>query len=316
MRMKHLENDFLSWIVSEGLLPSNLPYFRSRFREFASYCEDNNIAVESINVEVSRGYMTWLAQRPNKQKPGQLLSTSTRAKHYDFLIHLGNFLGERKIISDPNITKGIRRPVPRQTTIQSFTPEQLQAIFDEIRNVRTTPQYKERFVMLLYTLVSTGLRTTEALQLQPINFDHELRRLRVVGKGNKEREVPFSVEFSLMLQRYIQKYHIGRTDFIFASRYGRPLSPASVRDALRRVKKSLGAKHGIDRMRVSPHTFRHTFARLWVVKGGNTIALSRIMGHTSTNMTDKYVRLWGVDLNQAYDLCDPCSDIEIPNFDL
>lgn len=55
-------------------------------------------------------------------------------------------------------------------------------------------------------------------------------------------------------------------------------------------------------MRVSPHTFRHTFARLWVVKGGNTIALSRIMGHTSTAMTAKYVRLWGIDLNQAYDI--------------
>lgn len=313
--MIHLADDFLEWIISEGLLPSNLPYFRSRFYEFADFCETHNITVDRLNVEVSRLYMAKLAQRPNKQKEGQRLSTSTRAKHYDFLIHLGKFLFERGIISDPDITKGIRRPVPRHTTIQSFTPEQLQAIFDAIRNVRTTPQYKERFVLLLYTLVSTGLRISEALELQPISFDFERRRLLVIGKGNKEREVPFSFDFSKTVQDYITKYEIDRTDYIFASRYGRPLSPSSVRDALRKVKNSLGTTHGIDRMRVSPHTFRHTFSRLWVAKGGNTIALSRILGHTSTQMTDKYVRLWGVDLNQAYDLCDPCSDITVPKFD-
>ncbi|WP_339165349.1 site-specific integrase [Siminovitchia sp. FSL W7-1587] len=313
--MIHLVDDFLEWIISEGLLPSNLPYFRSRFYEFADFCETHNITVDCLNVEVSRLYMANLAQRPNKQKEGQRLSTSTRAKHYDFLIHLGNFLGEKGLIDDPDITKGIRRPVPRHTTIQSFTPEQLQAIFDAIRNVRATPQYKERFVLLLYTLVSTGLRISEALELQPISFDFERRRLLVIGKGNKEREVPFSFDFSKTVQDYITKYEIDRTEYIFASRYGRPLSPSSVRDALRKVKNSLGTKHGIDRMRVSPHTFRHTFARLWVAKGGNTIALSRILGHTSTQMTDKYVRLWGVDLNQAYDLCDPCSDITVPKFD-
>lgn len=67
-------------------------------------------------------------------------------------------------------------------------------------------------------------------------------------------------------------------------------------------------------MRVSPHTFRHTFARLWVVNGGNTIALSRIMGHTSTRMTDKYVSLWGIDLSSSYDLCNPCGNISVPDF--
>ncbi|MCM3699175.1 tyrosine-type recombinase/integrase [Paenibacillus macerans] len=310
-RLVDLEDDFNLWLISEGIKPQSIRNIISPFREFAAFCAANGIHhAERLNTEIVREYMVWLADRPNHHT-GQPLSGATRAKHYDALRRLDQFLRERGVIPS-SITDGIQRPLSRKTIIQSFTPDQLQAIIDAVRETRTEQRYKDRMALLLYMLASSGLRINEALHLRVSAIDHNKRMMVVLGKGDKEREVPLSFELSRLVQEYVNKYEIDRDDPLFASRYGKPLQSSSIRDALRRAKKSLGSHLGIDQLRVSPHTFRHTFARLWVVNGGSTIALSRIMGHTSTQMTDKYVRLWGIDLNTAYDTCNPCRDIVAP----
>lgn len=309
--MIDLEEDFTKWLTSEGLTSQSIRNIISVFREFAAFCAANGIhQVERLDTAITREYMVWLTGRPNHHtsKP---LSSATRAKHYDAIRRFDQFLQECNLVSK-SLIAGIKRPIPRKTVIHGFSPQQLQAILDAVRETRTEEQYKDRMALLLYTLASSGLRIAEALQLRVSAIDHNKRIMIVLGKGDKEREVPLSQDLSRLMQTYVSKYSLDREDYLFASRYGRPMQPSSVRDALRRAKKSLGTHLDIDQLRVSPHTFRHTFARLWVINGGNTIALSRIMGHTSTQMTDKYVRLWGVDLNTAYDTCDPCRDIKPP----
>ncbi|MEK3873705.1 MULTISPECIES: tyrosine-type recombinase/integrase [unclassified Paenibacillus] len=311
MNLIELKDDFDMWLRSEGIKTQSIRNIISPFQEFAAFCAANGIhQAERLDLSLCREYMVWLTDRPNHHT-GKPLSAATRAKHYDALRRLDQFLRERGVIPS-SITDGIQRPLSRKTIIQSFTPDQLQAIIDAVRETRTEQRYKDRMALLLYMLASSGLRINEALHLRVSAIDHNKRMMVVLGKGDKEREVPVSYELSRLMQEYIQKYAIDHDDYLFASRYGKPLQTSSIRDALRRAKKLLGTHLGIDQLRVSPHTFRHTFARLWVVNGGNTIALSRIMGHTSTQMTDKYVRLWGVDLNKAYDTCNPCRDITPP----
>lgn len=309
-KLTDLVDDFGHWLLSEEIQPQSVRNIISPYKEFTSFCGANGIHdAERLDTSIIREYMVWLTDRPNHHN-GKRLANSTRAKHYNALRRLDTFLLDRKLIAS-SLTDDISRPTPRKVVIQSFSAEQLQAIIDAARQTRTEQRYKDRIALLLYLLASTGLRISEALQLKPSAFDHNKRIMLVLGKGDKEREVPFSHRLSAKVQQYMRDYNIDRDNYLFASRYGRPLNPASVRDTLRRTKKSLGQTLDIDRMRVSPHTFRHTFARLWVTKSGNTIALSRIMGHTSTQMTSNYVALWGVDLNTAYDACDPCGDIDI-----
>lgn len=313
MRLDQYESTFKMWLLSDDLTPETVRNFITQFREFSVFCNYKGVTIGDLQVNVAREYMVHLLDRPN-QHTGKPLSAGTRAKHYYFLKRLDKYLNEHGMISK-SIVQGIRPPRRRQAVIQGFSAEQLQAIINAVRDLRTSPYYKDRTGLLIYFLASTGLRIGEALNVRVNSFDHIRRIVLVLGKGDREREVPYSREVSALVQKYIEKYQIGREDLLFASRYGRPLAQSTVRDVLRKAAKMLGSQLDIDRMRVSPHTFRHTFARLWVIKGGNTIALSRIMGHTSTSMTDKYVRLWGIDLNQSYDLCNPCSDIEPPSFD-
>ncbi|MBJ6360892.1 tyrosine-type recombinase/integrase [Paenibacillus sp. GCM10012307] len=313
MRLIGLADDFSHWLLSEDNKPESIRNHMFHFKEFCSFTEACGVAPQNLRVDVARDYLVWLTDRPNRHT-GKPLSSATRLKHYGTLRLLSNFLMERKLLA-ASLLEGIKRPSRKKTVIQGFSVAQLQAIIDAIRNVRSAPEYKDRMSLLVYTLASTGLRISEALNLRGHDMDHNKRIMIVLGKGNKEREVPLSRDLSMLVLQYTRKYDIDREEFIFASRYGRPLQHSSVRDALRKAGKSLGTHLDIDQMRVSPHTLRHTFARLWVIKGGNTIALSRIMGHSSTQMTSEYVRLWGVDLNTSYDLCDPCGDISVPKFD-
>lgn len=308
--MRNLEEGYIRWMRSDGIAPNSIGFYLSRLRGFCSYCEARGIALESLGVPVVREYMAWLAERPN-QHNGKPLAASTRAKHFDFLKQFSRFLIEKGIIRS-SLVAGIRRPIPRYNVIHGFSSEQLAAILAAVDQVRMGEQYRDRLIVLLYLISSTGLRISEALQLKPISFDSSSRLIKVIGKFDREREVPYSHEVSGVIRSYIKKYDIQRDAHLFTSRYGRPLAPATVRDALRKIKQKLGMKFDIDRMRVSPHTFRHTFAKQWVIKDGNTIALSRILGHASTQMTDKYVRLWGVDVVKAYDTCNPTRDISAP----
>ena len=81
---------------------------------------------------------------------------------------------------------------------------------------------------------------------------------------------------------------IGRdVDHVFLARDGRPLTSAAIQHALRR----LGGRAGLDGVRTNPHTFRHTFAKLYLLNGGDLFSLQRILGHTTLDMVRRYVNL-------------------------
>lgn len=305
-----LQDEFMHWLLTEGIAPESLRNHIFQFQEFCRFCEAWGVILSGLRIQVCRDYFLWLSQRPNHHT-GATLSPGTRAKHYNTLVRLDGFLLEQNLLAE-SMMNGIRRPKGRKTVIYGFSADQLQALMHAVRQTRAKERYKDRMTLIIYTLASTGLRISEILKMSVNDMDHNRRVIVVLGKGDKEREVPFSRSLSRMVKQYIEKYGLTKDNFIFASRYGKPLASSSIRDALRKAKKQLGSAYDMDRMRVSPHTLRHTFAKLWVTKGGNTIALSRILGHSSIITTDKYVQLWGIDLGESYDMCNPCGGIEVP----
>lgn len=310
MKVIEVYDDFRNWLTSESLSEGTVELYLARFRSLEQYCRFHSIHVEYIGNNVARDYMAWLHERPN-QRTGGKLASATIAKHYDRLKRFSRYLNEKGHITD-ELTEGIRRPIPRYKVIDGFSNEQLQALLDGVLKVRSSWVSQERTILLLFLISGTGMRINEVLPLKPLNFIFSQRIIKVVGKGNKEREIPFSPEIGEVIQEWIRSQNIGYDDYLFKSRTGKPLSAAGFRDTMRRVKKHLGGKFDIESMRVSPHTLRHTFAKHWVVNNGNTIALSKILGHNSTQQTNKYVRLWGVDIVGAYDRCSPNSGIKLP----
>jgi integrase/recombinase XerD len=114
-----------------------------------------------------------------------------------------------------------------KTVLQTFTPQQVRALVHH-KPSKATELRIQSFVL---TLLDTGLRLSEALGLTREAVDIENMVLKVKGKGNKERLVPFSVELRRILWKYLSKTE---TKYVFANRYGGTLRP---RDILRDFKR-------------------------------------------------------------------------------
>lgn len=144
------------------------------------------------------------------------------------------------------------------------------------------PSYQRTWTLIL-CLMDTGLRIDEALGLQQRDVDFDNLMLKVLGKGNKERFVPFSLEMRKHFYRHTQKKP-GR--FVFSTRDGGRLM---YRNTYRQIKE-LCAMAGIEGEHVHPHNFRHFFAVSYLRRTNDIYRLSRILGHTSVSTTTLYLR--------------------------
>jgi integrase/recombinase XerD len=115
--------------------------------------------------------------------------------------------------------------------------------------------------------------------------------IKVFGKGRKEREIGVHPTVSKLLWKYIHKFRspLDETEqalFLGSGRSsGRPLGYGGVKQVLEKVKRI----SGVSDVRLSAHTFRHTFAKMYLNEGGEIFKLSREMGHSSSQVTKIYL---------------------------
>jgi integrase/recombinase XerD len=156
---------------------------------------------------------------------------------------------------------------------------------------RPTRQNDRRAHAVSLLILDTGLRIREVLGLTKTRVDFDNMLLKVKGKGNKFRLVPFSPECRKVLFKASNRH---RFDLVFSTRNGTLVTP---RNFLRDFK-ILGRRLAIKGVRLSPHTLRHTFAVNFLQSGGDIYLLSRILGHSSVKTTEVYLKSLGVEALQ------------------
>ncbi len=208
--------------------------------------------------------------------------------------------------------KKVEEPEKKAAQIPHLTEDQIQAMLRACQN----SAYPLRNTAILMMLLDTGLRATELVSLKfgDVNLFCEWGgEARVLGKGNKIRNVPFSRETSLAIRSYIRR-EIGR-DFdqispqtaLFISERGVATGSPMSRDALRTLIYRLAAAAGIQRgvTKCSPHVFRHTFAFMSLMEGASEKTLKDMLGHATLHMTHQYVNLSDSDLRNQHQKFSP-----------
>ena len=125
------------------------------------------------------------------------------------------------------------------------------------------------------------LNETFTLKAEKVDFDNLL--ITVIGKGNRERIIPFSQECRKVLWKYQSLRP--RSDLFFCTRDGGKL----MYDNIRRDFNTMLKKAGVERTEGSFHALRRKFAGAYVKNGGNVLYLMKMMGHTSLTMVRRYV---------------------------
>ena len=162
---------------------------------------------------------------------------------------------------------------------------------------RPKGRIQTRTWMLAMVLLDCGLRIGEALGLERENVDFDNLTLRVLGKGNKERLVPISLELRKHLFRFLRQIK-GR--YVFVAFSGARLERYNAYAELQHLCKVVGIT-----THVHPHGFRHAYAVHATKNGLDVFRLSRILGHSSINTTQIYLRSIGFDHLQDGAKCSP-----------
>ncbi len=146
-----------------------------------------------------------------------------------------------------------------------------------------------RDYVILLLLLDTGMRVAEigTLRVEDVHEGY----IKVEGKGRKEREIGIHPEMSKLLWKYIHKYRSPANldePLLFIGRQG----PLHV-NGIQYIIKGIKIKSGLEDIKLSAHVFRHTFAKMYLERGGDLFKLSREMGHSSVQITRIYLEDFG-----------------------
>jgi site-specific recombinase XerD len=163
---------------------------------------------------------------------------------------------------------------------------------------------------MILMLLDTGMRLGELIGLKKNDVDFRNRTLKVFGKGAKERRLPIGKRLLAALWKY--QLHrpqpaTGSIDNFFLTRDGWPLT----KNRVETIIKNLGRKAGLQGVRCSPHTFRHTFCIQFLRNGANLFSLQQMTGHSSLEVLRGYVALAESDLKIAHQRFSPVDNMNL-----
>ena len=158
---------------------------------------------------------------------------------------------------------------------------------------------RARDVAILELLYASGLRVSELVGLDLDALDRTERTIRVMGKGRKERIVPYGAAAGAALETWLrQRGERGRA--LFTNVRGGRLTVRSIHTIVRRAARAAGITR-----RVSPHTLRHTFATHLLDGGADLRAIQELLGHSRLSTTQRYTHVGAEQLMKVYDRAHP-----------
>ena len=202
---------------------------------------------------------------------------------------LGNWL-QAEGLAEARALRSLRKPKVPEKLIEPISD-------DTLRRLLGLASVRDRAILLL--LLDTGLRVSEAagIRLGDLRPDGSVK---VMGKGAKERIVPIGSTARTAIVRYLGQRGSGLPDAPLF------LGPRGALDwrGMQQVLKRLKTRAGISG-RLSPHSLRHTFARSYLVNGGDVFSLQQILGHTTLDMVKRYVSLADADVVARHRVASP-----------
>jgi integrase/recombinase XerD len=264
-----------------------------------------DLDLQEITVDDLREFQTAVRRRPGRKGKPQVSDLTVLAYHRALSAFFNRLEADEALLVNP--MRRVPRPKVGQYLIRPFTQEQLTKL---LAQPDTSTFTGLRDTALMCFLLDTGCRISEVLSLTLESIDLDRRIARVMGKGRKERAVPFGVRTLSWLERYLERRRQAEASpYLFVNQYGEKLTV----NAMSHRIAQYGRRAGLRGVRVSPHTFRHTFSLNWLVgKGdykGDTLSLQTILGHSTPAMTQRYVHLAGQDLRKLHDRLSPADQV-------
>lgn len=262
--------------------------YRTDLEDFKQFLFQENILIEETDYKVIRNYLAYLYSKKYSKR--------TISRHISCLRSFYKYLMKEQIIIK-NPMKLISNPKLDQTLPKFLYTNELEDLL--LIPDQTTP-LGVRDAVMLELMYATGVRVSEliAIQIRDINFYD--RKIKVMGKGSKERYVLYGSRLQSLLKDYLSNIRPvllknKNNDFLLLNHLGNPLTTAGIRTILNKIIQKGALKYHI-----SPHVLRHTFATHMLNEGADLKSVQELLGHENLSTTQIYTHVSNEHLRQVY----------------
>lgn len=285
---------FTAYCKSKNLSSRTIEYYSYRLQALQTYLADHEqpTAPRDLTPQVIREFL--IDETNRKSATTASHSHTTLCAFFAFLVNDG-FLERSPMES-------VEKPRRKKAVVNTFSIEQIDAVLANCG--RDFAGVRDRAMVTL--LLDCGLRVSELAGLDMDDIDWTDGTILVLGKGSKERKVPFGHTARQALTAYIARRGELDTQALFVSTLGARLDRYRVRDIIQRRCREAE----IAGVRCSPHTFRHTMAVSYLRNGGDVFSLQKLLGHSTLDMTRKYAELADSDVKDKHRLFSPADRLE------
>ena len=281
------------WLLTcsaRSFSPNTIDGYSRTLKKFTTFLQEDP-TIRSINTKHIEAFLISCQ-----------VSRTSKLDYYVGLSSLWTWALKEGLV-DSHQVRALERPKADTRQVEPFTEADIKHLAHEIGG--STP-YKLKMRATVMLLLDTGLRASEVCNLTIGDLHLKEGFAIVMGKGGKERRVEFGPRTSQAIWKYLaSRGTLPSTAYFLISRTGRRLD----RDELAHRLQSLGKRSGV--ANVHPHRFRHTFAVMFLRNGGSSLALQRLLGHSTMEMVRVYVKLSEVDLQQAHRKASPVENLRL-----
>lgn len=292
-------NAFLSDLKMRDRSPHTIEYYSVNLKSFMHILEDQRFKTRLRDItddSIRDGYITYMYD-VRKVKHASVATTLRAVRA--FL----NWAVQRRVI-ESNPMNDITIGDPKPPVIETFSR-------DQIRDLIAQPDPKMfvgiRDIAIILVFLETGIRVRELCDITIDDVRFTDSQILINGKNGEDRLVPLQTQSKRIIKRYIDARGASPVDWLFLTVDDKQMN----RDSVRRRIAKYGRTANITNVRCSPHTFRHTFAKMSVQNGADIFSLQRILGHKTLDMVRRYVNMFSGDVQKAHERFSPVENLRL-----
>lgn len=285
--MEEIQVTFLNMLkVERNFSAHTLKSYHDDLVQFNHFLEQELINLRTFEYKDARNYLSYLYSQ-NLKRTTVSRKISTLRTFYEF------WMTQDETIINPFVQ--LVHPKKENYLPQFFYEEEMEALFETVAK-DTKKGLRDRVILEL--LYATGIRVSELVNIQLKDIDMSLPGVKVLGKGNKERFVPFGEFCRQSIEQYLREFKpIQHTkhSFLLVNMNGAPITERGVRYVLNDVvKRTAGVTE------IHPHKLRHTFATHLLNQGADLRTVQSLLGHVNLSTTGRYTHVSNQQLCKVY----------------
>lgn len=286
--MKNDIKKYLDYLKYERNFSNNtIVGYSNHLELFEAFFKEKNITnLNNIDYTQIRNYLNYLYEKNYNTK--------------SICNHLSSLRSFFKYLHNENIIKNNPMTLIENPKLEKKLPKYL--YYEDIEKILNVPDLNTnigiRDALILEMLYVTGIRVSELVNIKISDIDYSNNKIKITGKGNKQRIVMYGKRCHELLNKYLNIRNVflkDNNDYLFLGIKGKKINDRVIRNII----NDISVKAGVN-LKISPHTFRHTFATHMLNEGADLRSVQELLGHENLSTTTIYTHVTNERLRSVY----------------